>query len=115
MECLRKGGCDKLTDPAPCGVELEMSEFAYTVHGEEVRAQTCPANLVDQRGGTWLVLYGSWKEGVLWAAGGLRDQPALYVRAMMVLDSAVNEITKEKQEEQEKKQARKQQTPARRR
>jgi len=50
----------------------------------------------------WLALYAAWKNGVPWQAGGLKDQPALYVQMMHIIDAAVNEITQQKLEEQEK-------------
>ena len=43
-------------------------------------------------------LHGHYESGILWAAGGLAEQPAAYLEAMSVLDVEIGKIMAKRNE-----------------
>ncbi len=54
--------------------------------GETWGSKVCPRWLIDARSGELCRMYRHYKNGVLAFAGGLLDQPNVYVIAMGVID-----------------------------
>lgn len=61
----------------------------------------CPRKLLDPEAGEWLFLHRHWP-GALPLAGGLMDQPAIYVSTMRIIDHACDEMKREIDAEREK-------------
>lgn len=51
----------------------------------------CPRQAVTDESREWLALYAHYAKGHLLRAGGVEDQPAIYLQAMRVIASAVSE------------------------
>jgi hypothetical protein len=58
---------------------------------------------VDPAALRWLELYGHYRAGHLWRAGGVAEQPARYLRAMAVCQAAVGELERDQAEEARRK------------
>lgn len=54
----------------------------------EWKSRRCPRRIVTSDTILWLQLYSHYKAGHLLAAGGVLDQPALYIAAMNYIESA---------------------------
>lgn len=57
--------------------------------GEEFKSRICPRRLVTPASHAWLQLYSTYKAGHLLVAGGILDQPAIYIAAMTAIESMV--------------------------
>ena len=68
-----------------------LGEPIFTDDRGEFQTATriCPRRLVTADSDYLLSLYSHYKAGHLLAAGGLSDQPALYLDAMRVIDIAI--------------------------
>lgn len=58
-------------------------------------SNVCPRKLITPATRAWLQLYSTYKAGFLLAAGGIFDQPALYIHAMTTIESLVAEAKKQ--------------------
>ena len=47
----------------------------------------------------YLRLYNHYKAGYLWAEGGIREQPHVYLRVMEIMSAEINKIEHERLEE----------------
>lgn len=59
------------------------------------KSRTCPRQLVTAESRAWLQLYSTYKAGFLLVAGGIFDQPAIYINAMTLIDSFAAEARKQ--------------------
>lgn len=57
------------------------------------RTNQCPRQTVGEGAREWLELYRLYAAGFLADAGGALDQPARYVEAMRIIESAVRDAT----------------------
>jgi hypothetical protein len=57
-------------------------------------SRICPRKLVTPETRAWLQIYSTYKAGFLLVAGGILDQPAIYINAMTTIDSLVAEARK---------------------
>lgn len=53
----------------------------------------CPRRSLDRTANLWIDLYPTYRNGNLWAAGGVGDQPAKYLAAMQLIESTVQKVT----------------------
>jgi hypothetical protein len=51
----------------------------------------CPRYHTPEDVWPWIELYGHYQSGNLYRAGGVREQPALYMRVMRLIDGVVKE------------------------
>jgi hypothetical protein len=51
----------------------------------------CPSRMTDEPAKAWIGLYNHYQAGHLYRAGGLREQPAIYMQIMRFIDGAVKE------------------------
>ena len=76
MGCPRKGGPEVKRAPEP--IRLQRG-------GEVVVLPRCPVLMIPGRVVPYIHLHNAWTEGRYWAAGGERDQPSQYVKAMRII------------------------------
>lgn len=57
-------------------------------------SRICPRTMVTDDSCHLLELYGHYKAGHLWQAGGIADQPHLYIESMRVIDGAIAQSRK---------------------
>ena len=67
------------------------------IDGEDVMG--CPMEIIGPQELTLIDMYKHYKAGFLLCDGGLNNQPAAYVEAMGIIDSAVSEQQRKKQEQ----------------
>ncbi len=81
-----------------CGFKASFPLFFLGDEREPI--YTCLINIVEP----WALQYLEWfryyKNGYLLRAGGLEDQPYLYLKAMAIIDAAVSRAQAEKMQEQ---------------
>ena len=58
----------------------------WSVAGVLEKSPICPARLINDRSRFFLKLHRHYRNGVLPVAGGLLDQPYIYVRAMDIIE-----------------------------
>jgi hypothetical protein len=63
----------------------------WSLRGVMEGSRICPRRQTDDAARSWLTLYQHYQAGHLFAAGGIADQPALYLAAMRLIDGAVKE------------------------
>lgn len=82
---------------APCG------NCACSVNGDigydrwqigDWKSRICPRRLVTRESSRWLDLFSTYRAGHLLVAGGIFDQPALYISAMTFIESQVSKAQK---------------------
>jgi hypothetical protein len=54
----------------------------------------CPMRALPTSIWTWFDLFKHYRAGLLWAAGGISDQPAIYLEVMRLIDGAVRKSQK---------------------
>lgn len=59
--------------------------------GEEFKSRICPRRLITQESSDWLRLFALYKAGHLLEAGGVIDQPAVYLHAMTLIGVLVTQ------------------------
>jgi hypothetical protein len=78
---------------APCGkcfcVDGEVRYDRWFLKGVEFNPRQCPRRLRTQESVDWLQLFSSYKAGFLLMAGGLMDQPAIYLNTMTLIEGLV--------------------------
>jgi hypothetical protein len=53
----------------------------------------CPRKQIeDEDASPWIQIYGHYANGHLYRAGGVADQPAIYMEIMRLIDGAVKEF-----------------------
>jgi len=67
-----------------------MSFERWTL-GDEFRSRVCPRRLITRDSLMWMQLYSAWSDGHLLIAGGLLDQPAIYLGAMTRISALYSE------------------------
>ena len=55
------------------------------------KSRRCPRTLITKESQAWLDLYSHYVKGHLYRAGGVEDQPALYLEAMRIIAGYVAE------------------------
>jgi hypothetical protein len=63
----------------------------WSLRGVMDNSRICPRRQTDDDARAWLPLYMHYQAGHLFSAGGVSDQPALYLAAMRLIDGAVKE------------------------
>lgn len=61
--------------------------------GDQWKSRYCPRQLITEDTTAWLKLFTSYRAGFLLEAGGLMEQPAIYLEAMQAIQSFVSEAT----------------------
>ena len=59
--------------------------------GEQWKSRVCPRRLVTTESNAWLNLYSFYRSGHLLVAGGVIDQPAIYLNVMNAIATMVAE------------------------
>lgn len=57
-----------------------------------LKTSVCPRSLIPADWGEILMVYGQYKTGNLWSAGGVRDQSAIYLDLMDLIATWVNKL-----------------------
>jgi hypothetical protein len=57
----------------------------------EWKSRTCPRRIVTSESDSWLQLFSLYKSGHLLVAGGVIDQPAIYLHAMTLIESLISQ------------------------
>ena len=82
---------------APCGecncVDGRAPYPRWTLDGETTNE--CPRQRVTDDSRRWLSLYPHHEKGHLFLAGGISDQPAIYLEAMTTIASAIEQARRE--------------------
>lgn len=68
------------------------------VLGETFRSNVCPRFLVSDKSMSLLLLHQHYRNAILPYAGGIYDQPNIYIEAMAIIDSRVAKIALERLE-----------------
>jgi hypothetical protein len=55
------------------------------------KSRICPRRLITPESRDWIQLFSTYKAGHLLVAGGIYDQPALYINAMTTIERLVSE------------------------
>lgn len=97
--CDTRGDWPGSRGPAPA------PEMPFIIPGV-IESRTCFLPMITAQSREWLRLYGHYKAGQLFTAGGIADQPALYLDAMEIIEGAVNKVNAEKRELEEQKKRR---------
>lgn len=63
----------------------------WTIDGVMKDSRECPRWHRDESVIPWIELYSHYQAGHLYRAGGVREQPALYMQVMRLIDGAVKE------------------------
>ncbi len=66
---------------------------AWEIEGKW-KSRICPRKLITAETRDWLQLFSTYRAGHLLVSGGIYDQPALYVHAMTLIESFINEAQK---------------------
>ena len=56
------------------------------------KSRICPRRLITAETREWLALYTHYEAGHLAVAGGVLDQPFIYLQAMRAISAAVNSV-----------------------
>jgi hypothetical protein len=59
------------------------------------KSRICPRKLITDSTRSWLQIFSAYKAGYLLVAGGILDQPAIYIAAMTTIDGLINEARRE--------------------
>jgi hypothetical protein len=60
--------------------------------GEEWKSSICPRRgFITEESRAWLRIFSTYRAGHLLVAGGVLDQPAIYIAAMTLVESLVQE------------------------
>lgn len=62
--------------------------------GDEWKSRTCPRRLITDESRGWLQLFALYTAGHLLTDGGVIDQPAIYLHAMITIDVLVSQARK---------------------
>jgi hypothetical protein len=64
----------------------------WTLEGVMENSNVCPRKQIeDGDAAPWIELYGHYTAGHLYQAGGVSDQPAIYMQVMRLIDGVVKE------------------------
>lgn len=63
--------------------------------GDEWKSRICPRKLITDESHQWLRLFASYRAGYLLEAGGILDQPAIYISTMNAIDGYVARANRE--------------------
>ncbi len=64
----------------------DLDGATWTVPGIVEKSPICPRRLITPASSFYLDLYRHYRNGVLPVAGGLLDQPYVYMRAMTIIE-----------------------------
>jgi hypothetical protein len=67
----------------------------WTLQGFFEDSRQCPRKQLDGDEGDWIALYGHYQNGHLYRAGGVEEQPAIYMAVMRLIDGAVKQSRNE--------------------
>lgn len=62
----------------------------WAIAGVMEETRHCPRRQVGRDEWEWFPLFKHYQAGHLYCAGGVRDQPAIYLRVMRLIESVVN-------------------------
>ncbi|MFP4560983.1 MAG: hypothetical protein ACLFQ3_06625 [Thiohalorhabdus sp.] len=91
--CDEEGELEGSRGPAPF-VKWEIEHGGAQI----LASRTCPKPMVTEQSTGYLRLYNHYERSVLPYSGGLLQQPAAYLEAMEVIESAVNEHQRQQAE-----------------
>lgn len=77
-------------DCSSCGcVDGQASVDRWEIKGV-IKTRTCPRRLITDESRAWIDLFRHYRAGHLCFAGGVADQPVVYLDAMQIIEQEVS-------------------------